>query len=269
MLLTLPNRMPSRQMRPSRQLGHHRRRGAAAWAALRGALRRRHQERDDDDRQAPQRDRDAPVAAAPGQHQRQGQADGENLADQQAVGIGRGGKADAIGQPGAHQRRQGRLHHRDAAAHRDGGGKQHRHVGGRAARRSGERGEEETRDQRPPGPEARDDERARHGRRRKQQRRQPGERADLGLGEIEIGMDQRQERRHRQHRHAQRRAAQPQQAERGQELAQRRGGAMPGRWRHGTTVMVGIFMCTRSISRGISAVIVRQRVRPLAGPTTG
>ena len=151
---------------------------------------------------------DAPIAGGERQHQRQRQADGDDLADQQPVGIDRGGKADAIGQPGAHQRRQRRLHHRDAAAHRDGGGKQHRHVGGRPARRRRERGEEQAGDQRRPGPEARDDERARHGGRRKQQRGQARRacrsrsRRDRGRAWISGS-----KRRHRQHGHAQGRAA--------------------------------------------------------------
>ena len=223
MLLTPPNRSPSCQMRASRQSGHQRR--PPGFRRLRGGRARpqqRHQERGREHRQAPQRDGDAPIAAGERQHQRQRQADGENLADQQPVGVDRGGKSDAVGQPAAHDRRQRRLHDRDAGPHRDGGGKQHGHVGGGPARRRRERIDDEARDQRRPRPEARDDERARHGGRREQQRRQAGQRADRGLGEIEVAMDERQQGRHRQHGHAQRRAAQPDEAERGQEPARRR-----------------------------------------------
>ena len=64
---------------------------------------------------------------------------------EQSVGVDRGGKADALRHPGANQRRQRRLHHRDAERRDDGAEIEHRDVRPDAAQRRADRAQQRAR----------------------------------------------------------------------------------------------------------------------------
>ena len=65
------------------------------------------------------------------------------------------------------------------------------------------------------GAEARNQQRAGQRRDGEQNERKAGENADLGPGQVELGLDQRDDRRHRQDGQPQSHAAEPEQAGRG------------------------------------------------------
>ena len=169
---------------------------------------------DDGDRHAPDHEAPLPAAADQRQHQRQHQRNGEDFADQQAVGVDGGGKADALRQPGAHRRRHGHLHDGDAGAHRDGHGIEPGHVGHRAAQCAADRGDGEPNHQGRAHAEAGDQQRAGHRGEREQHRGQAGENADLGRVQLEFVVDERNDRRHRQNGQPQAGAGEPQQQQR-------------------------------------------------------
>ena len=156
---------------------------AANWrAAIRRRARRQrhHDKRDDDDRHAPENEAPLPAAADERQHQNQHESNGQNFADQQAVGVNRGGKADAVRQPGAHRRRHGDLHDGDTAGHDDGHGIEPQHIRQQAAQGAADGGEQEADDQRRAHAEFGDQQRARYGGERQQHRWQASQNADLG-----------------------------------------------------------------------------------------
>ena len=154
--------------------------------------------------------REAPTAAGKRQHERQHRHDGHDFADQETVGVDRGAEPDPLRQPGAHQRRHRRLHHRDAETRNDGGGVERRHIGGGAAQRRADAGQHEARRHRRDGAETRDQQRSRHRRAGEQRHRQAGQDADLGLRHAKFVVNERNQRRHRQNGHAHAGAGEPQ-----------------------------------------------------------
>ena len=196
--------MPRRQISVSRQSGHQRRRVGDDPFADAGARRQhQHQQRDDRDRHAPDHEAPLPAAADHRQYQWQHQRDRHDFADQQAVGIDRGGKADAMRQPGAHCRRHGHLHDGNARAHRDGHGIEPINVRQGAAQRAADGGERKANHQRGAHAEAGDQQRAGNRGDGEQHRRQTGENSDLRRAQVQFVMDERNDRRHRQYGQAQ------------------------------------------------------------------
>jgi hypothetical protein len=112
------------------------------------------------------------------------------------------------------QRRQRRLHDRDAETHRGGGGVERQEVRRRAAPGGGERGDHHADSHRKECAEPRDQQRARYGGEREHHQRQADQHADLRLGHMKIVVNHRDHRRHRQDRDAQRDAREPEQRER-------------------------------------------------------
>ena len=131
--------------------------------------------------------------------------DRQDFADQQAVGIDRRCKADALRHPGTYQRRERGLHHGDAEGRHDGSGIEHRDEAGPMPRSA-----EPTAQNRRPAhqrrhrAEPRDQQRARDRGACEQRHRQAGEDADLRLAQMQVVVDQRDDRRHREDGHAQR-----------------------------------------------------------------
>ena len=119
MALTLPSRSPIRQISGLPKSGIQRRLAAVGTAAgARGANAKMIAAMAATG--TAQITKSIASSAEHRQHQRNGQRRRQDFADEQAVGVDRGGKADALRHPGAHQRRQRRLHHRDAERHDDG-----------------------------------------------------------------------------------------------------------------------------------------------------
>ena len=123
--------------------------------------------------------------------------------------IDRSGKADALRKPGPHQGRQRRLHDRDARRHHDGRCIEEGGTGKRRARGRAGGIEQQAHDQRRHDAEASDQHRARHGGDRKQHRRQARQPADARLRQMQVGVQQRHDRRHRQDGEPQTRAGEP------------------------------------------------------------
>ena len=170
----------------------------------------------DRDRHGPEHEIPLPALLQHRQHQRNGQRGGQDLADQQAVGVDRGGEADALRHPGAHQRRQRRLHHRDAERRDHGADIKHRDVRPDAAQHRAEGAEHEPDQQRGERAEPRDHQRAGDGGAREQHHRQAGQDADLRLRQVQVVVDQRNDRRHREDGQPQRDAREPEQQQRPQ-----------------------------------------------------
>ncbi len=181
--------------------------------------RRQHQDEQTGQQNRHTPDDEAPTPAADQRHyERQRERDRQRLADQQAVGIDRGGETDAVRAPGAHQRRQRRLHDGDAGAHCDGGKIEGGDAVGGAARGRSKRRQHQSSDERRHRAGPRDQERTRYCGESEQQRRQRAERADLGLAHVQIGVNQRNDRRHGQYREAQAHAGKPQDRKRKQQF---------------------------------------------------
>jgi len=150
----------------------------------------------------------------PRQHQRDGQRRRQDFADQQAIGVDRGGKSDALRHPEADERRQRRLHHRDAERHHHGAEIEHRDARANAAQAGACRAQEDADQQCVPRTKPGDHQRAGDGCAGKQHHRQARENADLRLRQMQVVMDQRYDRRHREDREPQRHAREPQQRQR-------------------------------------------------------
>ena len=71
--------------------------------------------------------------------------------------------------------------------------------------------------------EARDQQRARNRREREHDQRHADQRADLGLGHVQVVVDERDDRRHRQQRNPHRRAGEPEQRKHDEKMRQRPG----------------------------------------------
>ena len=173
----------------------------------------------DQNRDRPNNEIEPPAVVDERQDQRDGERGGEYFADQEPGRIDRGGKADAVRKPGAHQGRQRRLHDRDARRHHDGRRIEESRIGKRSTRRGTGGIEQQAHDQRRHDAETRDQHRARHRRDRKQHRRQAREPADIRLRQMQVGVQQRHHRRHRQDGQAQAGAGEPEQRKRDGALA--------------------------------------------------
>ena len=104
---------------------------------LRGpaALVEHARESDEEDGHGPRHERQSPIAAGERQHDGNRERRGERLAHQEPVRIDGGPERDLARHPLAHDGRQRGLHDRDADAHHEGRGEEHRGIRRRAAQR--------------------------------------------------------------------------------------------------------------------------------------
>ena len=130
-----------------------------ACGLLHARRERPHQHGDHGDRCAPDRERPLP-ASDPRQDHRNGQADRDDFADDETVGVDGGGEADPLRHPQSHHGRHRYLHDRDAGAGDDGHAVQQRDMRIDAAQRSTDGGEHEADDQRRQHAEPRNQQRA-------------------------------------------------------------------------------------------------------------
>jgi hypothetical protein len=164
---------------------------------------------DDRDRRGPEHEFPRPALAQHRQHQWDGQARWQNLADQQAVGIDRGGKADALRHPGANERGKHRLHHRDPERGHHGAEIKHGDMRADAAYGPAHGAKHESDQQRGQCAEPRDHQRAGDCGGGEQHHRQAGKDADLRFRQVQIVVDERDDRRHRENGHPQRDTRKP------------------------------------------------------------
>ena len=145
--------------------------------------------------------------------------DRDRFPDQQSVGVDRRAEAHLLRQPLPNQRRQRRLHDGDARAHHDGGGVEGGHIEHRTAQTGGDAADQQPDDQRRHRAPACDQQRSRHRRDAKQDDRQSGQDADLGSGQVQVGLHHRNDRRHRQNGQPQAYSGEPEQADRNPEFS--------------------------------------------------
>ena len=132
------------------------------------------------------------------------------LADQESGAVDGGGDGDAAREPLSDQRRKRGLAHRDADAHQEGRGEQHRRARAESAQGAEHGDEAEPRHQRSAHAELGDEQRPGHRGDGQQQHRQRDQGSDRFLVEVQLAMDERDQRRHGEHRQPEVDAAQQQ-----------------------------------------------------------
>ena len=132
-------------------------------------------------------------------------------------------------QPLPDDRRHGRLHDGYPGRHYDRGAVERRGRSGEAAQATARRGEQKSEQKRAQGSEPGNQKRSGQRRNRKQDYRQAGQQPDFRTRKMQIGLDDRNDRRHRQQREAQRGAEQPKQQDHDRELARLHARRIPQR----------------------------------------
>ncbi len=170
-----------------------------------------HGDRDQRDRRRPRDERCPPAAQAEHQHERRREQHGENLTDEETVGVERGAESDPLRHPLPHRGRHDGLHDRYAGRHDDRRRQQDREIGASAAQRRSGGDDREPADERALHAEVRDQQRTSERRQREHCRRNARQQPDLRRGEREIVADRREDWRYGENREPQPVAGEPEQ----------------------------------------------------------
>jgi hypothetical protein len=165
------------------------------------------------DRQRPESEHARP-AAREREHERQAQRNRRDRPKHHAVTVGRGAESDMRGRPVPDQRGQGRLCDGEARSHDNGHDIEESCAAALGAHGAACCRNQEAEGQRAQRTESGDDERAGHGRDRKQHNGESVEEADLGAGHIEVFGEKRQDGRDGEERDTHASSAQPEEGER-------------------------------------------------------
>ena len=158
----------------------------------------------------------------------------ERRANQHAVGRNRVGEPSAARRPEPRERRQRRLEDGDAKAHQQRRGVERPDIDCHGPRSGRERRDCESDGCDEEHAEARDQQRARNRGQREHDERHADQHADLRLAHVQVVVDQRDDRRHREQRNPDGGAGKPEQHKRCENV--RRGRALARRGRDGSSL---------------------------------